>query len=241
MRLQHIHFPGLTPYTKAAVLQQRLVTAHLAHKAAPGSAPAPPPPTIITAEFQPVYTCGRREIGSVTPEQIALLTSPTRHGRAEFQEALRGGQTTFHGPGQLVAYPILDLRRHRLGPRDYVCLLEKTVIRLCKERYGVATRTTEHPGVWVDDLHKICALGVHLRRHITSHGIGLNVTTDLGWFDRIVACGLEGKRTTSLSSEGVQDATVAEVGSAFVEMVAERLDGISSVERISPEDAEKQL
>lgn len=231
MLLRHLRLPGIVPYIKAANLQQELVSRFLAHKASPATAPSPIP-TIITAEFNPVYTCGRREVGSVSAEQQEFLKDS---GNAEFYEALRGGQTTFHGPGQLVAYPIIDLRQHNLTPRNYVCLLEKTLIRTCA-RYGIKAMTTEHPGVWTTPDDKISALGVHLRRNITSHGIGLNVNTDLKWFSRIVACGLEGKRTTSFENEGVRGQTVEEVADVFVEQLAESLEGINGVEVVPEEN-----
>jgi lipoate-protein ligase B len=91
--------------------------------------------------------------------------------------------------------------------------------------------TTEHTGVWVTEEDKIAAIGVHMRRHITSHGIGLNVGTDLWWFDRIVACGLEGKRTTSFEGQGVSGKSVEEVGRVFVDEVGRRL-GVGEVERM---------
>jgi lipoyl(octanoyl) transferase 2 len=231
MLLRHLHLPNLTSYTHAAKLQDRLVSALLSHKANPTSTSAPPP-TVITAQFQPVYTCGRREVNTVTPEQKDYLTTETPWGRAEFHTALRGGQTTFHGPGQLVAYPILDLRRHDITPRCWVHLLESTVISTCTH-YGVKTMRTENPGVWVDEMKKICALGVHLRRNVTSHGVGLNVGTELGWFGRIVACGLEGKGTTSLANEGVMPVpTVDEVAAVFVKTLSDGLDGVDGVEVI---------
>jgi lipoyl(octanoyl) transferase len=179
-----------------------------------------------------VYTCGRREVGNVSAEQIAHLTAKTPHGRAEFHEALRGGQTTFHGPGQLVAYPILDLKQHGLGARDYVCLLEKSVIQLLRDKYSIESKTTDNPGVWVDDDRKICALGVHLRRNVSSHGIGLNVSTELAWFDRIVACGLEGKRTTSMRDMGVLEPDVEVIAEQYVDIVANRMSGVEKTERI---------
>ena len=231
MRLRHLHIPGLTRYTHASQLQGKLVASFLAYKANPLIAP-PPEPTIITTTFHPVYTCGRREIGTVSPSQQDFLRAD---GRAEFHEALRGGQTTFHGPGQLVAYPVLDLKRHGLTARNYVCLLEKTVKSTCKH-FGVETISTENPGVWVDDMHKICALGVHLRRNVSSHGIGLNVSTDLWWFDRIVACGLEGKKTTSLAKEGVQNVSVEDVGSVFVKGLAESLGGVDEIVDVNDSD-----
>lgn len=186
MILRHIHLPHLTPYTQASALQSRLVAALLSHKAqsSHGEKTPPPDPTILTFTPPPTYTCGRREIPTISPQQIAYLTSPTPLGQAEFHSAQRGGQTTFHGPGQLVAYPILDLRRHGLSARCYVHFLESSIMRTCSA-YGVATIRTENPGVWVDDDHKICAVGVHLRRHVSSHGVGLNVSTDMRWFERI--------------------------------------------------------
>ncbi|KAK3697152.1 hypothetical protein LTR37_017648 [Vermiconidia calcicola] len=237
MKLRHLHLPGLTHYTHASKVQHQLVTKLLAYKAKSDYSSPPPRPTIITAEFHPVYTCGRREVGNVSREQIDYLTEEVPDlGKAEFREALRGGQTTFHGPGQLVAYPILDLKRHGLTARCYVNLLESAVMNTCAH-FGVQTQRTDNPGVWTDDTHKICALGVHLRRNVTSHGIGLNVHTDMGWFERIVACGLEGKKTTSLRLEGVGAVVgVKEVGDVFVRMMGEGLKGVEAVEMIEEGD-----
>ena len=224
--LRHLHIPGLVRYQYVASIQQNLVTQFLQWKADPStSAPAP---TIITTEFLPVYTCGRREVGTLTAAQIEHLRTD---GRADFVEALRGGQTTFHGPGQLVAYPIIDLRTHGLTPRSYVCLLEAILIRTCG-RYGIHAMRTEHTGVWTSQDDKIAAVGIHLRRNVTSHGIGLNVKTDLWWFDRIVACGLEGKNTTTFEKEGVTGQSVEEVGDVFVEEFANKL-GIDNVSKTS--------
>lgn len=223
--LIHLHFPRIISYGTAARLQEHLVSRFLASKP-PSSLPAPPS-YIITAEFNPVYTCGRREIGTVAPEQQDFLRAG---GRAEFVEAMRGGQTTFHGPGQLVAYPIVDIRTHKLSPRCYVGALEKALIATCG-RYGIKAMTTEHTGVWTSADDKIAAIGVHMRRNITSHGVGLNVNTDLWWFDRIVACGLEGKRTTSFEKMKVGGKSVDEVGGVFVEELASKLVGVEGVEK----------
>ena len=104
--------------------------------------------------------------------------------------------------------------------------------------FGVATRRTENPGVWVDETQKICALGVHLRRNVSSHGIGLNVSTEMGWFERIVACGLEGKRTTSLSLEGVPGLSVEEVGDVFFTKMRESLEGIKNVRKLTENEVD---
>lgn len=159
-----------------------------------------------------------------------------RHGgRADFHETKRGGQTTFHGPGQLVAYPILDLKRYGLSARCYVSLLEDVIIKVCG-RYGVKAIKTKNTGVWTSDVNKIAAIGVHMRRNVTSHGIALNVNTDLSFFDRIVACGLEDKRATSLEKEGVIGVGVDEVGTAFVEEMVKKLDGVDGVEAFREEE-----
>ncbi|KAK3700336.1 hypothetical protein LTR37_016040 [Vermiconidia calcicola] len=251
MKLRHLHLPGLTHYTHASRLQHQLVSKLLAYKAKSNYSSPPPRPTIITAEFHPVYTCGRREVGNVSQEQIDYLTEEVPDlGKAEFHEALRGGQTTFHGPGQLVAYPILDLKCHGLTPRSYVHLLESAVINTC-DLLNVKTQRTENPGVWTADRpslfrsprtpQKICALGVHLRRNITSHGIGLNVDTEMRWFERIVACGLEGKMTTSLkleNGEELDDLDVEETGKMFAWMMAEELEGVDGEERIQDDGLE---
>jgi lipoyl(octanoyl) transferase len=148
---------------------------------------------------------------------------------------LRGGQTTFHGPGQVTAYVITDLRAHHggLGPRCYIRLLEDAVIETVA-RYGVSGVTTEDPGVWVvgDDsgkknstTRKVCALGVQMRRNVTSYGLGLNVhwTPLRWWFERIVPCGLQGKSATGISEER---AAAAGGGSLECGLVAKELASV---------------
>lgn len=190
---------------------------------------------------------------------------------AEYHPTLRGGQTTYHGPGQLVAYTILDLRRLGLSPRCHIRLLENSVIDVLRG-YSLRGLLTEDPGVWVDtafpyatptadqagsaqqdrtilqDVKKITAVGVHLRRHISSFGIGLNVTDEPLWFFRqIVACGLEGKEAVSLEGLGVKDGvTVDQVGERFVQSFVRLLnrdfvsrgkgEGIDEIYKISMED-----
>ncbi|KAJ6160640.1 Octanoyltransferase [Penicillium chermesinum] len=180
--------------------------------------PPPPDPTIITFTPNPVYTTGRRDLPPsntcssptsplslpppLEPIRSILTPSGSTPPKAEYHPTLRGGQTTYHGPGQMVAYTILDLRRLGLTPRCHIRVLENSVIDLLKS-YKVNGFTTEDPGVWVQDPYaaasaapkKITAVGVHLRRNISSFGIGLNVTNEPMWFFRqIVACGLEGRR-----------------------------------------------
>lgn len=148
-----------------------------------------------------------------------------RNGTAQVVESLRGGQTTFHGPGQLVAYPILDLSPSSSGfdkrARCYVYLLEQVIIQTLAH-CQIAAQRTENTGVWTLRDEKIAAIGVHLRRNITSHGIALNVATDLSWFDHIVACGLVDKKTTSMAREG-SSVGIERVTDVFVEELAKEL------------------
>lgn len=225
MILRHIHLPGLTKYSHATALQSNIVRVFLDHRAQPKVANQPiqgPDPTLITFQTPPTYTCGRREKGTLSPAQIAYLKND---GKAEFYEALRGGQTTFHGPGQLTAFLILSLIDHQLTPRSHVCLLETVTIDTCLS-FGIKGFTTENPGVWTTPDDKIASVGVHLRRYVSSYGIGLNVTVDLSWFDRIVACGLVGKRATSFEKEGVREPILEDVVRTFASCVAARLPGV---------------
>ncbi|MCJ1474546.1 hypothetical protein MMC13_003204 [Lambiella insularis] len=235
MHLQHLHLPSLTSYARASDLQALLVRHHLNQKALPRTLRLPkpaPPPTLLTFQTHPTYTCGRREISTISPEQIAYLRA---NGAAEFHPALRGGQITFHGPGQLTGYVILSLDAHGLRPATFVRFLELSVIDAC-QNYGLKGFTTENPGVWVSEEDKIASVGVHLRRGVASHGVALNVSTDLGWFDRIVACGLFGKKATSLEREGVSGVEVVDVAAALAACMVERLDGVSGVEKIEEKD-----
>lgn len=239
LRLRHLHLPGLTTYLRASSIQDHLVRIQLNHKKASSSGPAPSP-FLLTFQTPPTYTCGRREVGTLTPDQIDHLKAG---GKAEFHEALRGGQTTFHGPGQLTAYLIVSLQAHRLQPRTHIRLLEDSIIATCAT-YGLESHTTENPGVWIGqepDDRKLASVGVHLRRYVSSHGIGLNISVDLAWFDRIVACGLVGKKATNIERErspGSSSLQVLDVASVFATHVAERLGSVDeNVETVTEIDA----
>ncbi|KAJ3019901.1 putative lipoyltransferase 2, mitochondrial [Thoreauomyces humboldtii] len=136
---------------------------------------------------------------------------------------MRGGQTTFHGPGQLVGYPIIKLSDFELGVRTYISALEHILIDYLSHTWNIQSRTTEDTGVWVGD-RKIAALGIQVRRHVTSHGFALNCSTDLAWFDHIVPCGLVGKGVTSLSVEAEREVSVAEVVPGLCRAMGETLD-----------------
>ena len=156
------------------------------------------PDTLLLLEHPPVYTTGRRGPGS------HLRTSPASLG-APLIESDRGGDITFHGPGQLVAYPIIDLRAAGLGVAGYVRALEEVIIRTLAH-YGIAGRREAGlTGVWVEG-EKIAAIGVRVSRPggvsagwVTSHGLSLNVDVDLSWFQRVVPCGIADRGVTSMA------------------------------------------
>ncbi|XP_055337963.1 putative lipoyltransferase 2, mitochondrial [Paramacrobiotus metropolitanus] len=204
---------GRCDYKTALALQETLVSRHLKATAehAPQSATQD---ILLLVEHDPVYTVGirRNEYTQVDEELL-------RQKGAQLFHTNRGGLITFHGPGQLVAYPILNLQHLRPSVRWYVCQLEEVLIRTCKD-FGVVAGRTEHTGIWVKRA-KIAAIGINCRRYIVSHGIGLNCSTDLKWFDHIVPCGLEGYSVTSLSQETGKLLTIPDVVPVFVKNFAE--------------------
>ncbi|KAL2915819.1 hypothetical protein HK105_204520 [Polyrhizophydium stewartii] len=172
-------------YARALAVQQHLVQQRVAAAAEAKAASRPlvgPPDVLLLLQHAPTFTAGRRIRGSDDTEGERL-----RGLGAEYFETMRGGQTTFHGPGQL------------LGARTYVERLEQFLIETCLQ-YDISAGTTKDTGVWVAD-RKIAALGIHISRHITSHGFALNCNTDLSWFDHIVPCGLPDKKVTSITHE----------------------------------------
>ncbi len=164
------------------------------------------PDTLVLLEHPPVYTAGRRW----KPEHIVWTEDRIRSVGAELHFIDRGGSLTFHGPGQLVGYPIIDLgaKPDALG---YVRRLEEVVIRAAAD-VGVALHRSEiQTGVWSDE-RKVCAIGVRLMRaRVTLHGFAVNCTTDLSWYGAIVPCGLANEGVASLSSLAGRQITVADL------------------------------
>ena len=148
----------------------------------------------------PVYTVGKR-VKHYDDEKQRLKSL---HPHADFHKVDRGGIITFHGPGQLVGYPILNLRHgiegvhEGKGVRRYVERVEECLIRLCLDAYGVDVTRSKDTGVWLGN-DKIAAIGIQVKRWVSFHGFGLNCNTDLRYFEDIVPCGLVGKGVTSLS------------------------------------------
>lgn len=151
------------------------------------------PDTLLLLEHPHVFTLGRNA------RREHLLASPERLAEAGIQvfETDRGGDITYHGPGQLVGYPIFDLRQHRRDVAWYMRSLEEVLIGVAEEFGIAAKRLPGAAGVWVGN-DKLAAMGVHLSRWVTSHGFALNVSTDLRYFEWIIPCGLCDRGVTSL-------------------------------------------
>ena len=183
---------GLKKYLEVLQLQEELFNKNIEAKLN-GSATEN---YLILCEHEPVFTLGKsgkRENILVSDEEM----------NAEFYHVNRGGDVTFHGPGQLVVYPVLDLDVLQIGLAQYILQLEETIIQSLKE-YGLkGERIDDAAGIWLRDKadRKIGAIGVKASRNITMHGIAININTDLSYFNKIRACGLEGKGTTSLQKE----------------------------------------
>jgi lipoyl(octanoyl) transferase len=180
---------GRVEYEAAWDLQRRIAAERAAGER---------PDTLLLLEHPPVFTTGRRR------NVAANLKGPENTLGAPLIETDRGGDITFHGPGQLIAYPVIDLRAVRLGVVDYVRSLEEVVMRILRE-YGIDSRLEcGLTGVWVGN-DKIAAIGVRVSRlggaagaWVTTHGVALNVSPDLAWFGRIVPCGISDRGVTSI-------------------------------------------
>lgn len=159
------------------------------------------PNYLLFVEHPHVYTLGKS--GDVS--NVLLSEDELEFKGAKFYKINRGGDVTYHGPGQIVGYPILDLDNFFTDIHKYLRFLEEMVILTLKE-YGLsATRSDGETGVWLDVgtpfARKICAMGVRASRWVTMHGFALNVNADLGYFDNIIPCGIKGKAVTSLNTE----------------------------------------
>lgn len=161
----------------------------------------PTPNYFLFVEHPHVYTLGKSgHIENLLIDEAALAKKG-----ASFYKINRGGDITYHGPGQIVGYPIIDLENFFTDIHKYLRLLEEVIIRTLAD-YGIKGERSEgETGVWLDVgtpfARKICAMGVRASRWVTMHGFALNVNTDLGYFDNIIPCGIRGKAVTSLNVE----------------------------------------
>ncbi len=202
-----VHRLGRVDYAEAHELQERLQRARI--RGAIGD-------TLLLLEHPPVITLGRgAKAGNILlPRELLEARGFTVH------EIGRGGDVTYHGPGQIVGYPILDLSPDRKDVRRYVGDLEELMIRLAAS-YGLSARRIEKlNGTWIED-RKIGAVGVRISRWVTMHGFAFNVTTDLSHFGVIVPCGITDKAVTSLKAELGRDVAVGEALDHLERHVAE--------------------
>ena len=158
--------------------------------------------TLIFGEHPHVFTLGK--IGS--DKNLLVTEQWLSMAGASFYKINRGGDITYHGPGQIVGYPIIDLEQFGMGIHDYIFSLEEVIIRTLSEYFIPATRLDGSTGVWIDvdipqKVRKICAIGVRASRYITMHGFALNVNSDLNYFQKIVPCGIPDKKVTSMQVE----------------------------------------
>jgi lipoyl(octanoyl) transferase len=194
----HLLSLGRVPYAEALAIQQRVIAARKQNLIGD---------TLLLLEHPPVITLGR----NASRANILASDEWLASRGVEVHEVNRGGDVTYHGPGQLIGYPIVDLRGEwpgkrgpHLGPVDFVRLVEEALIRTCADFGVMAKRVPKCTGVWTYSEmceKKLAAIGVHVSQAVTSHGFALNVTTDLRDFDWIVPCGIKNRGVTSLEQE----------------------------------------
>ena len=195
---------GRVPYAEGLAIQQQVIAARKQNLIGD---------TLLLLEHPPVLTLGRNS----SRANVLASDEFLKQHSIEIHEINRGGDVTYHGPGQLVGYPIIDLRGDlpgkkgpHLGPVDFVRMLEEVLIRTCGDFGVMAQRICKRTGVWTlaggsIQEKKIAAIGVHVSQGVTSHGFALNVTTDLRDFDWIVPCGITDRQVTSLELEADLD------------------------------------
>jgi lipoyl(octanoyl) transferase len=220
---------GRVPYEGAWGVQERVQERLIAAKRA--EPPETVPHVLLLLEHPPVYTLGK----SGDAENLLVSEERLEEVGATFHRIGRGGDVTFHGPGQLVGYPLFDLDRFFTDLGRYLRTLEEMIICTCADFGVTGTRVDGRTGVWVgpDERgpeRKTCAMGVRCSRWVTMHGFALNVTTDLDYFDHIVPCGIDDRGVTSLAVETDASVTVDDARGPVTEQVAD-LFGAEITER----------
>jgi lipoyl(octanoyl) transferase len=223
----HVHWLGRKDFASALALQEKIVAAK---REDPSQLDE-----LLLLEHEPVYTIGR------TPDQSSLsATGRIRRGElgaAHLPHPLfainRGGQATYHGPGQLMGYPIIDLRRCGHDLHRYLRWLEQLLIEVLAE-YGIAATQREAlTGVWVED-RKIASIGVGVRHWITMHGFALNVCGDLSPFNHIVPCGIDNVAMTSMEKETGAAFSVLDVAMAVEKVALDQIPNLRAAEEVLP-------
>ncbi|HKL14918.1 MAG TPA: lipoyl(octanoyl) transferase LipB [Balneolaceae bacterium] len=224
-RIELIDF-GQMSYRKAwdiqRSIQKRLIDQKLAVRDNP-KLKKKIPDSLIYVEHPHVYTLGKSGDGANLLKGIAEL----KEIDAEFIENDRGGDITYHGPGQIVGYPILDLDRYFTDVHKYLRYLEEVIIKTCAD-FGIeAGRVDGMTGVWVKG-EKICAMGIRCSRWVTMHGFAFNVNTDLSYFDHIVPCGIPDKNVTGLNKLLGRQVNPEKVKSLITRHFSEQFDAVIS-------------
>jgi lipoate-protein ligase B len=216
---------GRVDYTAALALQRRVHAS-----VAAGEMPS----TLLLLEHPHIYTLGRRGSDAdilIGPERLAALGVEVAH-------VDRGGEVTYHGPGQLVGYPIVNLREWGGGPLRYVRALESMITATLAE-LGIVAGSEDRPtGVWIDDA-KIAAIGVRVSKDVTTHGFAMNIDPDLSYFDHIVPCGDPDAPVTSIAAQGIAGVDVASVVPVVARRFGEALG--RPVEWVTAEDMEDRI
>ncbi len=243
------HWLGRVPYARAHALQRRLVEERIAGRAGD---------RVLLLEHEPVITLGR----GARPENVLADCATRAELGVAYEETGRGGDVTYHGPGQLVAYPIVDLKPDRCDVRKYVRDLAEVMIRLAASHGISAGYVQGFVGAWVDvdrktswdqeageatllgrggalRLEKIGAIGVRLSRWVTMHGFAFNVSTDLRGFELIVPCGITDRGVTSLAKLGANVASVELVAKSLAVHHLGEVFGVPS--RLVPDEATREL
>jgi lipoyl(octanoyl) transferase len=221
-----VRWIGRMDFADALALQEKIVVKKREDASRPDE--------LLLLEHEPVYTIGR------TPDRSSLSATgrirPRELGSAHLPHPLfsinRGGQATYHGPGQLMGYPIIDLRRCGQDLHKYLRWVEQLLIDLLA-RYDIAAQRRDSlTGVWVEN-RKIASIGVGVRHWITMHGFALNVCGDLSPFDHIVPCGIKNVAITSMEKETKKSFTVADVATAFEKIASRRISDLRVAEALS--------
>ena len=224
-----VRWLGRMEFTDALALQKEVVAKKRENPSANDE--------LLLLEHEPVYTIGR------TPDQSSLFATGSRpsrdaeRGGAHLPYPLfainRGGQATYHGPGQLMGYPIVDLRRCGQDLHKYLRWLEQLIIEVLADHEIAASQRESLTGVWVDD-RKIASIGIGVCHWITMHGFALNVCGDLSFFDYIVPCGINNVTMTSMEKETGKGFSVADVAIAVEKVALERILDLRAAEEAQP-------
>ena len=215
---------GVMDYKKTWDYQEEPFGKWMDYKRNPTESGDPPGQYLLFVEHPHVYTLGK----SGDETNMLIHKEFLEKIKATYYKINRGGDITYHGPGQIVGYPILDLESHHMGLKGYISFLEESIIEICRN-YGIeASQSKEATGVWIDEDHphkarKICAIGVRTSRYVTMHGFAFNVNTNLDYFTYINPCGFQEKGVTSMEKELGKKMDMDRVKSELKEILLNKL------------------